>query len=79
MSVYEGLFEREGVRGVGVGKGGGGYEQTLWELLLHFKHKKKQSGHLPNPKGLPFLTFLRVVCVYLMCFKKFHTRKSVVL
>ena len=66
-SVYKGLLEREGG-----GWGGGGCEQTLSELLLHIKPKRKQSAHLPNPKGLPLLAFLRAICVYLLCCKKFH-------
>ena len=63
------------------GEGGGRRmeEQTLLGLLLHIKPKRKQSSHLPNPKRLPLLVFLRVMCVYLLYCKTFHVGKCVVL
>ena len=54
-------------------------EQTLLELLLHIKPKRKQNSHLPNLKGLPLLAFLCVICVYLLYCKTFHVGKCVVL
>ena len=53
--------------------------KILFWLLQHIKPKRKQSSHLPIPKRLPLLAFLRVICVHLLYCKTFHVCKCVVL
>ena len=67
-------------RGCYKGKAGdGGRTSQLCGATAACYAQEERSCHLPNPKRLPLLAFMRVVCAHLLYCKTFHVGKYVVL